>query len=196
MPSARHVIEAATKAKPKPVVKVRFDPNVLRDQMPIEDDASGEAMWVEPFWHDGDVHLGYLRNDAYEFPLTYGDIIAYVKFPAHAGVAVDAYHPDDFTRQQAIADATERLAEFRAAGAKEHQRVVKQLSCVRCGDPGAYGGPEDARGVWMVTDQAWSKVPTKYRDKILCKRCFKELTGLDPKTHSRFDDEGNVIAGR
>lgn len=51
-----------------------------------------------------------------------------------------------------------------------------------CGADHALRGPNGR--VWMVNDEAWAKVPKKYQRKILCQRCFTNLTGLDPEDPS------------
>lgn len=187
--SARKIIEASSDK----LTKVMFRHDVLAatgfGDLSVDD--MGESMWVERVKDlGGKLKLGKLRNDSFCFSMEFGDYVVY--YHDEWRVAVAAYSAKDSTLNEILADIQQNAEQFINSGRAEVESIADRISCARCKDRDAMSDDKGGRGVWVVTDKAWKKVPSRFRNKVLCKKCFRDLTGLDPEEHRRFNRDGSL----
>ena len=166
---------------------VRFAKEVFKESDPdllthADKSMGGESMWVEEVGQVGILKFGRLKNTSFVYPLEFNDWVIYGDIGAEYRPVAVYCLTGDHTRAVVVGIARENLDVFERALRNETKRTRAAQACARCGADHALRGPNGR--VWMVNDEAWAKVPKKYQRKILCQRCFTNLTGLDPEDPS------------
>jgi len=174
---------------PQPVLRsFRFDLSVLRQSMRLPRGSVSEGMWVELVASVGTLHLGRLRNNPLELPFRFNDWVV-------VDLLGDDLIPGDrrshgipvlvYSGRRSLArvtrDVLPLVRQLTRIASRASEAIRRSLACACCGRDNALRDDSTRRGVWMVTNEAWSKVPAQYARRVLCKPCFKRLTGLDPE---------------
>jgi hypothetical protein len=142
-----------------------------------------ESMWVSTVRTVGLLQIGRLLNTPFGLPFNHSDWVVFGSIgEEHKPIALLVLDKE-VELQQVTAAAKQHTKRFMQSLAKERARTEDELSCKCCGKKNAYSDGEVDWPVWMVTAEAWKHVPAKYRKEVLCKKCFRDLTGLDPKEH-------------
>jgi hypothetical protein len=178
MPSNKNL---SRKAFPR-LVKVSFAPRLARPWV----SGVGESMWVLKVTGNKMRGAGLLANEPYELGyVRLGDLVLYATGGSdEKPEALLVEHPDfehNFKAmnngdQEAWAVAASRSrdeckallqqlnsAKCRRAMARIEKFRQRVLGCTICGarDP-----------LWMTSDEEWALVPKRFRQKVLCRRCF------------------------
>jgi len=140
-----------------------------------------ESMFVVILAGDSNIGIGKLDNDPIiNDKVSMGDFVYYwnggIKTARPYAVKTfdQALDEDQFGNPQSMLNYLNSDRSLDIKRKKIEQKILKFTGCAICGD---------VDKMWFVPENIWHKLPKKYWDSVICGKCFKKLTGIDPNKH-------------
>lgn len=196
MPSKKNL----SRKRLPPLVKVSFAPRLARPWV----SGIGESMWVLKISGTKMRGAGLLANEPYQLRYTrLGDLVLYATGrPDEKPEALMVERPK-FEQGFKGIDNGGAWAVAASRSRDECKALLKRLSSAKCGRAMAkiekfrqrllgcaICGARDRW--WMTTDEEWALVPKRFRQKMLCRRCFAVLTTARTSLRSNLNGKAKV----